>query len=241
MDLQSIAAQAPDGPDRLWALLDRADEGWLLVLDNADQPELLAAVAASTIDGNGWARSSNKGLVVITSRHTDRRTWGRDARIEPIGPLGDDDAAQVLLDLAREAGDRGHAEALARRLGCLPLALHLAGTYLGSRPARLPSFAAYEEALDVPADVTYLLTPDPDTPAARDPRSTIMRTWELSLDELARRDVPQARPALRLLSCFAPTTPIPLAMLDSEAMTELMGKPPGHAWTRRCVLWRGSV
>jgi hypothetical protein len=41
-DLRAIAEQAPDGPDRLWRMLERAPRRWLLVIDNADDSELLA-------------------------------------------------------------------------------------------------------------------------------------------------------------------------------------------------------
>src|SRR6266851_9916792 len=41
-DLEVIRAGGPDGPDRLWALLGVSDRRWLLVLDNADDPSVLA-------------------------------------------------------------------------------------------------------------------------------------------------------------------------------------------------------
>ncbi len=55
-----------------------------------------------------------------------------------------------------------------------------------------------------------------------DSRSVVMQTWEMSLDELARRGVPQARPLLRLLSCFASATPIPRGLLTSPHLDQLL-------------------
>jgi tetratricopeptide (TPR) repeat protein len=209
-DLAALAAQAGDGPDRLWALLGQAPEGWLLVLDNADQPELLAAHGTSAADGTGWARASRRGLLVVTSRRGDRTVWPRHARIYRLQPLSEEEAARVLLDLAPDAGDLAEARRLSRRLAGLPLALHLAGSYLGSEIGRWRTFEAYRETLDLaPARV---LSPDP---AAGD-RATVMRTWEISLDDLARSGVPEARRMMRVLSCLAPSVPIPLDLLDLD-------------------------
>jgi hypothetical protein len=42
-----------------------------------------------------------------------------------------------------------------------------------------------------------------------DDRAVITSTWELSLDALAARGRPQARPLLRVLACLAPAVLIP--------------------------------
>jgi tetratricopeptide (TPR) repeat protein len=221
-DLEALAAQAGDGPDRLWALLERAPEGWMLVFDNADQPRLLGGRAASVADGTGWARASRRGLVLVTSRQIERATWGRDVRVHRLDPLPDLEAAQVLIDLAPHAGDQADARALAQRLGGLPLALRLAGSYLGADIARWQTFDAYRQALDEGPIGDRLPGPDPGTDQVPDERATVMHTWEVSLDNLARHGLPEARPMLRLLSCFAPAVSIPLDILDPEHVAGLL-------------------
>ncbi|MFC4033921.1 tetratricopeptide repeat protein [Streptomyces polygonati] len=239
MDLEAITTGAADGPDRFWELLDKAPSGWLLIFDNADSPEVLAGsrpdagrstrpaagpVAAPVSAGAGWVRQSRRGLTVVTSRDTDQETWGWHARVLPLGPLGEADAARVLLDLAPGAGSEAEARALARRLGGQPLALHLAGKYLRSPVARWPTFAAYREALDSDGGLRLL-----DAPGAPD-RSVLTRTWELSLDALAREGVPQARALLRLLSCYAADASIPLDLLDGRRLSRLLpAEPSGGA------------
>jgi tetratricopeptide (TPR) repeat protein len=224
-DLRGIATQAGDSPDRFWALLEAAPAGWLLVLDNADQPQLLAAAGASVADGTGWARSSDRGLVLVTSRQTDPAIWGRSASVLRLEQLSDDEAARVLLDLAPDAGDLAEAAALGRRLGGLPLALHLAGTYLNAGFTQWSRFDDYRRALDEETGSSDLLSPDPDTPAARNRRSTLMQTWELSLDSLADDGLPHARSVLRLLSCFAPAVPIPTRALHSPNVAAMLLPP----------------
>ncbi|HJY97040.1 MAG TPA: hypothetical protein VJ371_18980, partial [Streptosporangiaceae bacterium] len=61
---------------------------------------------------------------------------------------------------------------------------------------------------------------DPENPSDHD-RTAISRTWELSLNALTDAGQPQARTLLWLLSCYAPTTPIPMALLNPQRLAEL--------------------
>ena len=109
--------------DVLWQQLENT-AGWMLVLDNADNPAALTAGDRPVNSGSGWLRSTRTGLMLVTSRVADPQRWGPIARIVPLESLGEADGAQVLLDLAPGAGDRGEAESLCGQLGGLPLALH---------------------------------------------------------------------------------------------------------------------
>lgn len=232
VDLEAITTGAADGPDRFWALLDKAPSGWLLVFDNADAAEVLGGPrpdagrnsltsgGAAVSDGAGWARLSRRGLTVVTSRDADQETWGWHARVVPLGPLGEADAARALRDLAPGAGDEAQARLLARRLGGLPLALHLAGRYLRSGVVRWPTFSAYATALD--GDGGLHLLGDPGVPD----KAIVTRTWEISLDDLARGGVPHARTLLRLLSCYAADASIPLDLLDGRRLSRLFAAEP---------------
>src|ERR1700750_2921572 len=141
--------------------------------------------------------------------------------------LDEEAGAEVRRALAPEVADPGGHEAreLSRRLGGLPLALHLAGAYLGSPFARWSSFAGYREALDgveLPAALTDIEEQGADI------HSTVQRTWDLSLDALAAEGGPQARPLLLVLSCFAPATPIPAWLQQLPPLADLLAGP-GHA------------
>jgi tetratricopeptide (TPR) repeat protein len=245
-DIEAIEGDASDAPDRLWTLLERVRRSWLLVLDNADDPSVLGRAAstvpaagtqqrastASPADGTGWLRRAAHGLVVVTSRDGSSSAWGRHARIVRIDPLEEGDGARVLLDRAPRAGAEPEARDLARRLGGLPLALNLAGSYLRSEAALLGSFREYLLALDDLSSRHRLLTSRPDLDAPADERQILMRTWELSLDALSRNGIPQARPLLRVLSCYAPARPIPLWLLTPTGLSRLLtgakaaGRPP---------------
>lgn len=216
-DIEVAAVRAGIGAarDRLWELLEQTRPGWLLVFDNADDPR----VFDPDCDGRGWLRWSRRGLVLVTSRARDERLWGRDAKVQHLEPLAEDEAIQVLVDVAPQAVSDGEGDddvrELARRLGCLPLGLHQVGAYLSARSSRHGSFSSYLRAWRGGADVLA------SAGIARDrSRAALMRTWELSLDGLARDHVPQARPLLRLLSCYAAATPIPENLLRLPAVQQ---------------------
>jgi tetratricopeptide (TPR) repeat protein len=227
--LQEGAAIAAD---RTWEFLTRAaGRRWLLVFDNADIPAVLAASGAtSPADGNGWLRPDPSGMIVVTTRVRDPQVWGTGLVLRELHALDDATAARVLHDIAPAVADETGQQAreLGHRLGGLPLALHLAGAYLASPFASWDSFAGYRHALDsvdLPSAVADLDDPRADLDDARaDPRATISRTWELSVDALATQGLPQARALLYLLSCYAPAFPIPSTLLRPEMLSVIAQK-----------------
>ncbi|MFI6644863.1 hypothetical protein [Streptomyces sp. NPDC050504] len=205
--------------DLVWNALDAAERPWLLVVDNVDEPAFTASEHGVPGDGTGWIRSSRAGLTVVTSRVGDPRAWGREATCHPVGVLSAEDGAAVLLDLAPGAGQVADARLLAERLDGLPLALHLAGSYLArtGRGAGLlrglaRDFAGYARELDRRG--ARLLDEGAGPNGERRARRLVGQTWEMSLDLLARQGMPEARWLMRLLSCFA-RAPFPLWLLDS--------------------------
>jgi tetratricopeptide (TPR) repeat protein len=223
---QPVREGTPIAAERAWEFLGGTHEAgrrWLLVFDNADTPTVLApAGAASPADGTGWLRPDLPGMVVVTTRVKDPRIWGFWVKLRELRPLDEDTAGRVLADLAPNVPDptREESRELGRRLGGLPLALHLAGSYLASPFARWHSFAGYQRALDS-ADLPNVLS-DLDGVGAEG-RVTIQQTWDLSLDALSAGGLAHARPILYLLSCYKPATPIPAALLQPELLVDLLG------------------
>ena len=224
MLLRLIREDAPIAPDRTWEFLNRkhaAGRRWLLIFDAADDPSVLAAAGQSNpADGTGWLRAVSAGMIIVTSRSRNPATWGSRSRIRELEVLDDTTAAQVLTDIARVGdGELNDAKALGRRLGGLPLALHLAGIYLVSPFAQWRSFADYLGALDsgtLPTALTSLDDPKEHM------RATVTRTWQISLEALAAAGRPQARTLLFLLSCFAAATPIPTWLLRPELLDGIL-------------------
>jgi CRP-like cAMP-binding protein/tetratricopeptide (TPR) repeat protein len=231
---ESVIAPVREGarpaPARAWEFLNGEHAGgrrWLLIFDGADHPAVLAGADATTpADGTGWLRADPAGMVIVTTRNRDPQVWGTGVTLRELKPLDEEASAEVLRDLAPEVADPGghQARELSRRLGGLPLALHLAGAYLGSPFARWSTFAGYHEALDsveLPAALADIEGPGADV------RADVQRTWDLSLDALAAEGRPQARLLLFVLSCFAPATPIPSWLLRPAPLADLLQNQAG--------------
>ena len=77
-------------------------------------------------------------------------------------------------------------------------------------------------------EIELMLTRKPELKAAASDREIPIRTFEISLDDLSRKGVPQARPLLRLLSCYASPTPIPRGLLRPAGLRGMLA-PDGRA------------
>jgi tetratricopeptide (TPR) repeat protein len=183
---------------------------WLLLVDDVADPSLLDG-AGRLAAGTGWLRShsSSAGLVLITTRIGSEATWGPGAVLHAVRPLALPTAAQVLLDHAGpSAGSVEEARFLARRLGTLPLALRMAGSYLCEVHAMPEEF----REPDMPTTfLTYGRILD-DLGRQDSPLRAVEESWRLSLDLLHRRGFPYAEGLLRVLAAFA-DAPIPHTLL----------------------------
>lgn len=192
--------------DLVWHYLAHSAQPWLLVIDNADDPLIL--------EEGGWLRESPIGTVLVTTRNANSPLWYQAVR-HRLDVLPLEDAAQVLCDLAPNAGSRSEAESVARTLGCLPLALTLAGSYLAHQLLESWTMSEYNERLRIESTglVDQGATPDA---GGRDSRHLVSRTWQIALDALSERGLPEATALLRLLSCWG-ADPLPLTVLARSA------------------------
>jgi hypothetical protein len=219
-----VVAGLGDVADRVWRLLDRGPSRWLLVIDNADDPGLLGAP-----DGTGWVRNTRNGLLLITTRNCDETCW-TDANFIPVLPLPLETAVNVLTDLAPHAGSEKAAAALAYRLGCLPLAVGIAGLYLRQDFVFWRTFDGYRHALDTEGPATVI-----DAFEQPDRSLVVTQTWEFSLDALTSSGRQQSRPLMWLLSCFAPGSRIPEELITTAAPDPSLASllAPGQAVSGR--------
>ncbi|MFC9893270.1 tetratricopeptide repeat protein [Nocardia sp. NPDC127579] len=211
-------------PDLLWRWLNGSQVPWLLVLDQADRPELLAAQHAAVGDGTGWLRApaAPHGAVIVTSRDGSPRTWGPWAVRCAMDVLDPAEAARVLLDLAgSEAGSPADARRLAARLGYLPLALTLVGndlkatlsgpTWPGDESLR--TFDAYRQALAERVAVPRSAS------AGQKLVATISEVVSTSLSQIAYHGDTLARPLLWLLACFNDAV-VPVEVLHPRKLAD---------------------
>ncbi len=146
----------------------------LLVFDNCEDPALLAQ----------WRPTSGGCRVLLTSRRAD---WepGLGVRALPLDVLSRAESLALLRNHYPDADD-AILEAIAAELGDLPLALHLAGSYL-ARYRRTITPAQYLEQLRDPALLQHPslrglgLSPTGHV-------QNVYRTIALSYDQLDRDD-----------------------------------------------------
>ncbi|MCB9703901.1 MAG: TIR domain-containing protein [Myxococcales bacterium] len=168
----------------------RNHDGWLLVIDNADDLEPLRALLPKL----------GPGHVLITSRAA---AWHGAATPIEVNVLPPDVACELLLERSRRPDD-GHAAELAQTLGYLPLALVQAAAYLENTH---DTFADYLDTLR--SDGLDLF--DDPLSDAHDPlhgdsadahRRTVARTWRPSI-EAVRNDSDHGPAAVALLDFLA--------------------------------------
>jgi tetratricopeptide (TPR) repeat protein len=217
-----------DSVEITWHTLAGFADHYLLVIDGADDPARLDA------GGHASLVTGRSAFVLVTSRVVEEEAWGRDVEVMRLPPLSLSAAAELLLDhLPHRAGSAandlaagGAARDLAERLGRLPLALHLAGRYLGSGVAD-SDLTRYLAVLDRES-VRFV-----DIAARADggEAEQVFHTWEVSLAALEANGNTRARRLLRYLSMFSAGQPIPIELIDWQVLhrTGLLGEPAGTA------------
>ncbi|MEE9210668.1 MAG: tetratricopeptide repeat protein, partial [Kiloniellales bacterium] len=180
----------------------------LLVFDNCEDAALLAQ----------WRPPTGNSRVLVTSR---RAEWSRalGVRTLPLGVLERGESIALLREHRPELGDDDpDLAAIAEELGDLPLALHLAGSFLERyRHADFGAPAAYLARLRRPDLLEHRSLTEGDlSPTGHDQH--VARTFALSRDRLDPADATDEI-AVGLLSraaCFAPGEPIPRDLLSAS-------------------------
>jgi tetratricopeptide (TPR) repeat protein len=179
---------------------------WLLILDNVDDRDAVAAVASLMPKLKG-------GRVVVTGRAANFpgaiRTFELDA-------LDEDAATQFLLDrteVKREAAkdDAAQARTLAHELGGLALGLEQAGAHIATERI---GFARYLKLWNESRDKVLAWADATLTGSDK----TLATTWATSVARLS----PESRRLLDRLAILAPD-PIPNALIDVAVPGEAAG------------------
>jgi tetratricopeptide (TPR) repeat protein len=171
---------------------------WLLILDNADDPDF---------DYQIYFPPSNHGAVLMTSRVTECKQYSTDA-FEALGGLQEEDSKELLLKAAEIAPGSwlaydNQAREVARLLGLHTLALIQAGAYISQGHCQLYQ---YPEVYQQQRQRLLKYRPKQAQSRYRD----VYATFEASADVLEQSQTESAHDALRLLEI--------LSMLDSSIL-----------------------
>jgi len=168
--------------------------GWLLIFDNAQNPEQI----------KGFLPGDGPGHVIITSRNQE---WVRVARKFPIKIFKRDESVQFILKRTGQL-DEKTAWMLAEELGDLPLALEQAASYIETTSTPL---AVY---LDMFRKRRAALWAEEEKPI--DYPDTVGTTWSLAMDNV--RQEAGATDLLNLCAFLAPDK-IPFDLLIKSENT----------------------
>ncbi|KAL5312995.1 hypothetical protein ACEPPN_019421 [Leptodophora sp. 'Broadleaf-Isolate-01'] len=180
-------------------VLATTHQSWLLILDNADDPEF---------DYQIYLPSGNYGAVFMTSRVAECRRYSPDA-FEALEGLEEQDSKELLLKAAELAPESWpsydhQAREVARLLGSHTLALIQAGAYISQGHCQLHQ---YREVYKRQRQRLLKYRPKQAQSRYRD----VYATFEASADVLEQSRGESAEEALRLLEI--------LSMLDSSVLT----------------------
>src|SRR5216683_4754218 len=174
-----------------------ANEGWLLVFDNADEPSLLRS----------YLPRQHRGHVLLTSRAQVFQAAGLLFTPIALEPLSSDEAREFLLRrTGRESTDAAEisaAENLARELDYLPLALEQSAAYMVARGARFQDYLRSFRKRQL-----ELL--EQQQPMIGNYSQSVGTTWSLNFSEVKRSP---ASADLLCLSAFLAPDDIPLDLL----------------------------
>lgn len=143
---------------------------WLLVFDNAEDPELLR---------NIWPHNS-QGSVLITSRNSSL-AFDPAAGGTNLSPFNEEDGSQAFLRLMdldpHTSTNKKDAAKISKVFGGLPLALNQIAGFIKQRRIRLSDFLSlYEKNAD---------KIDSSKTGVSDYEHTLSTVWRLSLDNLS--------------------------------------------------------
>ncbi|MGC0327022.1 tetratricopeptide (TPR) repeat protein [Streptomyces sp. SAI-170] len=176
--------------------------GWLIVLDNVNDPADIAHLIAR----------ARGGRFLITSRLAT--AWTDAATLVRLDILEPDESLALLTRIATTTSPGRNLDGaadLCTALGHLPLAIEHAAAYLAQNPLTTPH--TYLELLTRYPAAMYQHGAA-HTPAER----TIARIWNITLDRITNLQ-PQAADLLRTLAWYAPDH-IPTPLLDAAGPAE---------------------
>ncbi|MDF6021991.1 FxSxx-COOH system tetratricopeptide repeat protein [Streptomyces sp. JH34] len=187
-------------------------ERWLLVFDNADDPERLSR----------YFPQGGSGHILVTSRN---QTWSQHGDALPVDVFLREESIEHLQRRAPGLSDEDAAQ-VATAVGDLPLAVEQAAAWIA------------ETATPIDTYLEQLARQAPQVLALNQPAGypqPVAATWNISIERLKERS-PAAVRLLQLCAFFAPE-PISANLLYSKEMIEAL-KPYDASLQEKLVLGR---
>jgi hypothetical protein len=215
----ALLLQVDETIDSVKRKLANTAQTWLLVLDNADNPDLSLSP---------YLPAGSRGDIIITSRNPECQQYNTGG-YRNVGQLSPNDSVSLLNKLIYGSTNSSelvtHAlQNIAAALGYLALALVQAGAYIRE------TSCSPQEYVDIYNRRTANLLQYQPKHAATDYRYSVYATWQLSVDVIESKQDAVSLHALRLLSLLGFYHPdqIPIQMFYNTWRSAQTDQEPDH-------------
>lgn len=193
---------------------------WLLIVDNADDEEILFPGSSDSGSVTDYLPQSENGLTLFTTRHREIAVSLARNKIVEVQEM-DQEAAQTFLkkSLAEDGLLQDHTVVteLLSELAFLPLAIAQAAAYLNSMQISIPEYLSLLRSTE--QDTVSLLSREfHDDTRYKNSRNAVAATWLVSFDRIRRSDA-VAADLLSFMSCLE-NKAIPRSILPSVEPAE---------------------
>ena len=220
-------------------LNDEAAGQWLLIVDNADDMELLFGTRQSKGIADYLPQSEN-GLIIFTTRHQEVAVSLADSDVIELEEMDRQEAVSFLeKSLVRKqllSNDTTTTELL-DELTYLPLAIAQAAAYLNRN--RIPISEYLRLLRNTEQDIISLMSQEfRDSTRYKNSANAVARTWLVSFDQIRDCDT-VAADLLSFMSCIEPKA-IPRSILPIVQLDEQMVRAIGTLCAYSFVVRRGD-
>ncbi|KAK2005502.1 TPR-like protein [Colletotrichum eremochloae] len=208
--IRDIEDDQADVKSLVKAALQRDDVGsWLLIVDNADDMELMYTRPKLA----SYLPSSRNGSVLLTTRNQQAAAKFSRSLTMDLQEMGSKEAAQLLCNGLDESqtNDKQSTRQLLEHLTYLPLAIRQASAYMASnKNVTVSKYLVHCKKSD--GKMIKLLSKDfEDQDRYEDIRNPVATTWLISFEHISR-DSPLAARYLSFM-CYLAEKDIPRALL----------------------------
>ncbi|OAL52204.1 TPR-like protein [Pyrenochaeta sp. DS3sAY3a] len=196
-------------------LCEKANGKWVMIIDNADDPDVFSAHGARSFSNEESAAlkdtslldllpQTSNGSILITSRNRELayRLTGSNADIMKINPMDQSHALALLKKKLGTDVDDDDAATLLQMLDYMPLAISQVASYICQRAPRTTVHKYVQDLMRGDKERASLLRKDVGD-ARRDGKASnsIISSWQISFEHI-RSAQPSAARLLSLMSLF---------------------------------------
>ena len=207
---------------------------WLLIVDNADNQEVLFGVSGELGGIISYLPESENGLTLFTTRYREIAVSLAGSEIIEIQEMDHQEAESFLTRSLIQKdllNDRTFAIELLNELAFLPLAIAQAAAYLNAMQISIREYLSLLRSTEQNA-VSLLSREFGNDTRYRNPRNTVAATWLISFDQI-RKSHPIAADLLSFISCIE-NKAIPRSILPAiepeERMVHAIGTLRAYAF-----------